>query len=184
MLSGHDRCDSVLRQIYSWNCWRYLVSRMGANSLTSFKTELIGLQRDCVMRCPVVSGHTKAQNVSSKVSFTVSRLKFHSFARLWLVLLLIFALFALSFACTHTNIGSLHAVMCSLYFRTSWEQELSEVLNRRRAVGFRAFTGKMTLFAREEERISPSCKMSWIRCHSTLQAYAQISMPTHSCFLS
>ena len=102
MLSGHDRCDSVLQQIYSWNCWRYLVSRMGANSLTSFKTELIGLQRDCVMRCPVVSGHTKAQNVSSKVSFTVSWLKFHSFARLWLVLLPYFC-FVCIIICMHTH---------------------------------------------------------------------------------
>lgn len=104
-----------------------------------------------------------------KLFLIVTPLEFYSSARLQSVLLTCLISFCLHRRLhTHTKTESPHGAVCSLYFRTSYWQDLSKVLNPGRAVESHTFTGKTTSFAREEESTSLCCKLSGIKCHSTL----------------
>lgn len=114
--------------------------------------------------------HTQAQKVFSKTVFNCYSLRVLLLCKTSVgsAYLFNFFLFASSFAYTHTKTESPHGAVYSLYFRTSYWQDLSKVLNPGHAVESHTFTGKTTSFAREEESTSLCCKLSGIKCHSTL----------------
>lgn len=103
-------------------------------------------------------------------------LHFYSPTSLKLVLC-IFCLFVCIMICSGEVY--VYVVMHSLYFRTISLEELFKVLCSSRTANLQAFARGRQFLLQGKKSVSLCCKPSWIRCHCTLQAYAQISMPTH-----
>lgn len=60
----------------------------------------------------------------------------------------------------------------------------SNVLHSSRTADLQAFARGRQFLLQGKKSVSLGCKLFCIRCQCTLQAYAQISMPTHMPFFS